>query len=785
MAESLPDHPAPAPPKRHVGLTWPDVAIVVILALLPALFFWRLIAPNPADRMNIPAGDFTGQYYPLRAYAARELVSGHFPLWNPSPYGGQPALADIQSGALYPPQVLEAFVLGWLGLGFPVWALELQVIAHFSWAAVGAFLLGRRLTRQAGATPRHARFAGLVVSLVFVYGGYLTGFPVQQLTILEVSAWTPWVLLTLDGLVTGTRRLRMGQCALAGLTLGLALLPGHPQTSLYLIYMGVAFYLFRVASQYLEERSLDATDRSARSAIGYLLPALGYLLLAFVFGFALAAAQLLPTLEFIAYSSRADLSYDSLSFGLPLHELVSLVYPGYLGGSPQYVGILPLVLISLALVLGRPRRDVIFWAATGLLAMLLALGGNTFVYPLFYLIAPGFDAVRHQERAFLVYGMSLAVLSGYGVLVLVGPLDRLRRATLHRFEGGLRLVLGIPLALTALFYYGWVTSEQPELFVGVLRHHVFGLILLAGSIVLLALRPTRGLRQPWGMALVAGWIVFNLFTINWRFNLEQPGPTGPYPSTPLTGFLQGQAAAAPEPVRIASAGLLPGGPGAASVYGLYDTIGNTPLHLASFEAFQTLAPEWRRWQLLNVHYVLSERDLDSPGLTRVFPPGAPAEGDVRAYAIGDPFPRAWVVHAVEVMPDDKMAIARVSEDEFDLRRVAVVAEPLDLALPGPTDGSSAYVREFGPSDMMIDVDAVADGLVVLSEITYPGWRASVDGTPARLVRTNGLLRGIPVPPGQHTLRVWYAPGSLRLGMVLSGVASILICAIAISSMRRV
>jgi hypothetical protein len=44
---------------------WPDVAIVIFLALLPALFFWRLIAPNPADRMSIPAGDFTEQYYPL------------------------------------------------------------------------------------------------------------------------------------------------------------------------------------------------------------------------------------------------------------------------------------------------------------------------------------------------------------------------------------------------------------------------------------------------------------------------------------------------------------------------------------------------------------------------------------------------------------------------------------------------------------------------------------------------------------------------------------------------
>ena len=179
--------------KRH----WPDVAIIILLALLPALFFWRLIAPNPVDRMNIPAGDFTEQYYPLRAYAARAVTSGRLPSWNPSPYAGQPALADIQSGTLYPPQIAEAFLLHWLGLDFPVWALELQAIIHFSWAAVGAYLLGRRLARGAGAASGNARFAGTVVSLVFTYSGYLTGFPVQQLTILEVSAWAPWVLLRL------------------------------------------------------------------------------------------------------------------------------------------------------------------------------------------------------------------------------------------------------------------------------------------------------------------------------------------------------------------------------------------------------------------------------------------------------------------------------------------------------------------------------------------------------------------------------------------------------------
>ncbi len=795
------------PLKEPLKQAWPDAVIVVILALLPALFFWRLIAPNPADRMNIPAGDFTQQYYPLRAYAARELTAGRPPLWNPSPYGGQPALADIQSGALYPPQIVEALLLYWLGLGFPVWALELQVIAHFAWAAAGAYLLGRRLARQAAkprrggtmprvgegkfppgkATTRNARFAGVVVSLVFTYSGYLTGFPVQQVTILEVSAWAPWVLLGMEGLAEGWGleagggwRLCVRRWTLAGLVLGLSLLPGHPQTSLYVLYIAIVFYFFRILSpssrlSRYSGRVCGASSFVPRpsSLISYLLKATGYLLAAILLALALAAAQLLPTLEFIARSPRADLNYEAVSFGLPLHELVSVIYPGYFGGSPEYVGILPMVLMGLALALGRPRREIAFWTVVGLLAMLLAFGGNTFLYPLFYLLAPGFDAVRHQERAFLVYALSAAVLSGYGALALVSALNHVRRARLRRFERGLRIIFGAGLALTALFFYGWVGSEHPDLFGGVLRHHVLGLVLLAGSLILLALRPSRTLRRPWGMALVAGWIAFNLFSVNWRFNLEQPGATGPFAPTPLTEFLRVQVTPADgsEPVRIASAGLLPGGPGAASVYGLQDITGNTPLHLASIETFESKVPEWRRWQLLDVHYVLSERNLDGPGLTRVFPPGDSVPGgQVRVYAMGDPFPRAWVVHALEVIPDEGAALARLSADEFDLRRAAVVAQPPGINLPGSTEGSSARVAAFTPDEIRVEVDAVADGLLVLSEIYYPGWRASVDSAPAPLIQTDGLLRGIPVPQGHHTVRMWYAPASVRLGLVISALA---------------
>ncbi|MGQ9786672.1 MAG: YfhO family protein [Anaerolineae bacterium] len=742
---------------------WPEALLVLLLALLPLLFFWRVVTPNPIDSMSIAAGDFLGQYYPLRALAVRALAKGQLPLWNPHWYAGQPALADIQAGVFYPPQAFQALLLAAANVDFSPRALEWQVLWHFSWATVGAYFLARRLVCTDECTPmRRVRCAGVVTALVFTYGGYLTSFPVQQVTILEVSAWLPWTLLAVDNLAAQNSfgwRTAAIPTTWTALTLCLALLAGHPQTWMYLLYTTLAFYLWRASTVY-GPKSISLVRLWLR-ALGR--PALGLLL-----ALMLSAVQWVPTVELMFRSPRAAMGYQEASFGLPLHELVALIYPGYLGGSPQYVGILPLLLIGLAWAIGRPRHQIAFWSVLGALALLLSFGGNTFLYPLFYLVAPGFAWVRHQERAYLIYALCAAILSGYGAMALTAPLERARRVILERFGSVTRYVFFAALGSTFLFVYGSLATEQRDLFAGVLRHHIFASLILGMSWLLLALRARRYLARPWGMALLTGCIAFNLFTINWRFNLRPPADW--FALTPAIEELREQLVHQPEVVRIASGGLLPAGPGAAAVYGFYDITGNSPLHLTAWKEFQASVPEWRRWQLFNVHYVLSDRELDGPGLRRLFPQ-IPPQGEEKTlylYAVTDPFPRAWVVHQLEVVRDRVPALQRISQDEFDLRRTAVVAHPLEIAPPTyPVEGSRAQVTFFSAEALELEVQAVADGLLVLSEIDYPGWHASVDGQPAQTVTANGVLRGIPITAGLHRVRIWYAPVSFQIGTLIT------------------
>jgi hypothetical protein len=779
---------------------WPDLVIIIVLALLPGLYFWRLLAPNPVDRLSIRPGDFTEQYFPLRAYTAREWVNGRVPLWNPALFGGQPALADIQSGALYPPHVLQALVLGWAGLGFPLEAQNWQMIAHFSWAAVGAYFLGRHLARYwrgSNADPapgragpasgvlailepepseivdRQVRQVGVIVSISFTYGGYLTGFPVQQLTILAVSAWLPWLIwllsITLDRVVEAEPRWRatLAAAGWTGLVFGLSILAGHPQTTLYVFYISLAYTGFRAMLVWRRTTGGRGLGRAAAVA--------GHWLLAIILGLALAAAQVLPTVEFIRHSLRADLDYEAVARGLPLNELTAIVYPGFFGGSPQYVGIVTLVLVGVALAIGWPRRETWFWGGLGLAGLGLGLGGHTFLYPLFYLLAPGFDAVRQQERAFLIYSLAASILAGQGALALARPIPTPLRTGWRRFQHGLGRAALVALALTGPYIYGSTVSrirgDEVNLMFGVLRHHVFGLMILAGTLALMALRPKRRFWRRWGLLLVAGWSAFNLFSINWRFNLERPPAGGAFTPDAMVQFLKAETARQAEPLRVASNGLLPGGHNAASVYGLLDVTGNTPLQLASGASLAAQTPSWRYWQLMSIHYVVDARLFDDPGLQRIM------EADqLQVYAVTDPFPFARLVYDVMNVPDPVLAQEMLTSDAMDLVRQAVLSGSWGSGwspTPSRDPAGTVSIDEYEPTGVRLIVDVPADALLVLSQIYYPGWQATVDGHRVDLLAVNLVFQGVPLRAGSHTIQISYKPASFRWGAILSGLGVIL------------
>jgi len=143
------------------------------------------------------------------------------------------------------------------------------------------------------------------------------------------------------------------------------------------------------------------------------------------------------------------------------------------------------------------------------------------------------------------------------------------------------------------------------------------------------------------------------------------------------------------------------------------------------------------------------------------------EGEVYIFERLSPVARAYVVYSAERIQGDSEAVSRLLDRSFDLRNVAIVADPLDLPAESDTPATRAEILSYESTRVVVRASALRRGLLVLGDQYHPGWRASVDSQPATILRTNHVLRGVVLPPGEHEVVFEFAPKSLRFGGCLS------------------
>ena len=80
------------------------------------------------------------------------------------------------------------------------------------------------------------------------------------------------------------------------------------------------------------------------------------------------------------------------------------------------------------------------------------------------------------------------------------------------------------------------------------------------------------------------------------------------------------------------------------------------------------------------------------------------------------------------------------------------------------------VEEYGTNDIKLKTSSGTGGLVVLSEVYYPSWKAYVDGQPAEVYATDQLLRSVAIPAGDHEVELRYESQALEVGIMISVIA---------------
>lgn len=489
-------------PLLFVGRALFTGAVVAPLDLELLMEPWKseCAAQFPAfHEVQTPLLDCMTQYHPWRVYARECLRAGELPLWDPYAFCGTPLLANQQTGVFYPPNLL-------------FWLLPLRYA--YTWAAYLALVLAGAFTWGLARELGISRSGAALSVMGFVSSGFVVAWlcymgPVNSFLWAPLGVW----------MVFRYSRRRELPCLL-GLALAAActILGGHAQAGLYALAMMLASTLYV---------SLAPREGEPAVPLGRRLLPMVPLLGAVALGLALAAAQVLPTLELTGLNYRTG-GETLPPRGLQLRQLNVLVAPQAHGNiawlseglfpaygfhnyveTTGYVALVAVWLGAFAAAFGTDRRRWLFVGAL-LAGLVLAVEGPH--QRMLHALLPPLRQMSNVGRAVCLYGLTLPVLAGWG-------LDRLRcypwgeeRARSRALGLSLCVLLTCVLALSASWTRLAVAEEQfapgpaLERQVGPIRASLLagvGLALAPAGLLVLARRGAAGRLVAGGVLVLA------------------------------------------------------------------------------------------------------------------------------------------------------------------------------------------------------------------------------------------------------------------------------------------
>ena len=669
---------------------------------------------------NGAAIDVISEFFPWRLALQDSLRRGDLPLWNAYNLCGHPLAAEAQS-APYLPFTLIALLLP------AAESMTYTAAIVLFLAGAGAFLFARELRLSEGAALLAAAGWAFSASIV-LYTQTAMGF---------ATAFLPFLMMA-------THRRSFGLLVTA---LSLTTLAGHPESLFLSVLVAAAYGVFELVRR---------REDSRRAILTALAAGVSALLVCAIF--------LLPLLDAIPQSyeyqqKTGDQWVEPESNGVVLGTLATNFFPhlhvrwwespafGFLPAETAAVGS---VVLALAIFAAWRVRSAHVWFFTALAVAGIAVG--TRWPPLIdFLRSLPLMQITLMERLAFAAALALVMLAAIGF-------DALPRR-------GAAVTM---LAVLALLGLGtWWLSRHVVLSPGYGEGRIFAeLFFLAVAAVLVALRP-RFLVPALLAVVVAQRGLSELRTFD-----TFPARVAYPPIAALEPLKQVR-----EPFRIVGRGpALP--PHMNTFYGLEDPRGYEAL---TFKPFFYTEPLWcgrdgRVWfnrvedltrpflSFLNVRYVL-QPDAES------VPPGwrAVVSRDGMTLLENERvLERVFVPSRVALTDMDDVQLVDRMQDAKDFREVAWI----ESATPGMHDNGPGRVtlRSYSRGGAYVfDADMSRPGYVVISDVVWRGWRASIDGRPAGVHRANAAFIAVHVPAGKHEVRLVYRPWSFVIGAWLTAI----------------
>ena len=482
------------------------------------------------------------------------------------------------------------------------------------------------------------------------------------------------------------------------------------------------------------------------------------------------------------------------------------------------------MLAAVALLVGRTRQRIAA-AVVAVAVVMIVLG----IEPLFGIVTsiPGFHGA-HNERMLIFFLLAVALLAGWGMDDLTGrapgPREEAQVGAAHQ-RGGLPGAVrdrrgrepGYRRPVRQGTRHRLGIRRSPALLLDPGRHIAHGrrhpperappVDTARGARV----GPDRMAPPPHAPARGAGAFVAlavlllsaDLFRANMGFNPAIPERNAAPPTTGAIRYLQSrtpnrfvgvskQIAFQPLPADIAmDFGLYHARGYDYPAEKRYDTIWRRNVTPGVHDFAQPIQLATATPAAMRVLSLLSVSDLlqhvrgdpiRQPGLRIVY-----RGRDGVIYNNANALPRVFLAGSQQTVDGEKAAEDAVLAPDFDRRNV-VVTERQVPGLPqagrrGASPGTARLVS-YGAEKVVAEADARRRSMFVLTDVHYPGWKATVDGRDAPIERVDYLLRGVSLPPGRHTVEFRYEPASFRAGWIISLVGLAGVLAAALVGLRR-
>lgn len=708
--------------------------------------------PNGIPYKNFLITDPVRQQYPWRNLVIENVQKMELPLWNPYNLSGTPLLANIQSATFYPGNILFSF------LPF-MYAWSMLILLQPLMAAIFLYMYLQNL--------RISKEGSILGSLAFSFSGFFVAW-LEWGTVLNVALWLPLVLLSIDKIVAQTKN-KLLWSSLFLFSLCASFFAGHLQTFFYLFLLVVIYFLAR----WFQFR------RKSKILLLFLLLTSLFLLLTFI--------QWYPTLQLILESARDIDQADWTKPGwfIPWQHSVQFIVPDFFGNPTSlnywgewnygefigYIGIIPLLMALFALVFRRDKKTL-FFGSIFLTTLLFAFPTPLAQIP--YVLSLPFISTAQPTRLLFLIDFSLAVLAAFGMDYFI------------KYPKKILVTLGI---LFGVFSITWLfvlleqnilSSISVENIAIAKRNLILPTGVFLGAILLCYLY-SAFMQKKYTIFIIwflIGVTAFDLFRFAIKFT---PFTNGAYiyPSTKTTQFLQKQ----PGQFRIMATDSRVFPPNFPAMYHIQSIEGYDPLYLRRYgeliAASERKSPDIsspfgfnriitphnydsKIIDLLNVRYVLSLSDIDSPKLKKVF-----QEGETRIYENMNVLPRVFFVEETKLANTKQESIKLLMNKNTNLLETAIIEFEADLLFSDidqkkwiPNNETikwsvgKATLSQYEENKIVIQTENKGRGFLVLTDIYFPLWKATIDGKPTSIIRTNYLFRGIIIPSGKHTINFY-------------------------------